>query len=169
MPISEPLIVLVSISLFAMLIAHFLAATFEKHKSVHSTHSHFLIAVPVALSKAGSNTICQEHLAVHPRSQWIPILSSISRNVSTLNKNGCWVFMYNLLIPLKRPTHLNAWLWQHRVIIFFLYLSFFHWFFLDLIFIVFVFFVGVFFYSAFIDHRLVDRVLRSSYLIEHLF
>lgn len=74
-PVCKSLIILITILLFAVLIAHSFSATFEEGDD--STASHCLVTIPVSLLLARRDSVPQFHLAVHAWSEGVSVLASI--------------------------------------------------------------------------------------------
>ena len=101
MPICEPLIILIPVLLFAVFVTHALSTTSEEGD--HSTAGHCLIAVPVSLCLARGDSVAKAHLAVHPRTQRVPVFASITHDVSACDQDWWWVLVnWGTLIPLVR-------------------------------------------------------------------
>ena len=97
MPVCQSLIVLVSVLLCAMLVAHYSSAS--SVKSVETAASHGLVAIPVSLSITRFS-IFQANLAVHSWAQRISVLSPKPVHVSRSNNDWLWVLMVNLFTSL---------------------------------------------------------------------
>ena len=97
MPVCQSLIVLVSVLLCAMLVAHYSSAS--SVKSVKTAAGHCLVAIPVSLSITRFS-IFQTNLAVHSWAQRISVLSSEPVHVSRSNNDWLWVLMVNLFTSL---------------------------------------------------------------------
>lgn len=93
MPISQPLVLLITILLLTMSITHDLSASSEK--SIGSTARHRLIAIPISLSLADRNAISQHYLTVVSWTEWISVFTASTCEISRTNNDGFRIFVNN--------------------------------------------------------------------------